>query len=87
MPCLSRRATASRFLIEMGAPYESYRERVRGLLLTLGIGLPLVIVVAVAGGYWIMRRALKPLDEIASGAERITSRNLSERLPGAANGR
>jgi heavy metal sensor kinase len=28
-----------------------------------------------------MRRALRPLDEIASGAERITSRSLSERLP------
>jgi heavy metal sensor kinase len=33
-----------------------------------------------------MRRALRPLDEIASGAERITSRNLSERLPAVHSG-
>ncbi len=71
----------SRFLIETGAPYESIENTLRGLLLTLAIGLPVVIAVAVMGGYWIMRHALRPLDEIASGAERITSRNLSERLP------
>lgn len=71
----------SRFVIESGAPYDSIENVLRGLLLTLAAALPVMIVVAVAGGYWIMRRALWPLDEIASGAERITSRNLSERLP------
>jgi heavy metal sensor kinase len=76
----------SRFLIESGAPYDAIENVLRGLLLTLMIALPVVIAVAVAGGYWIMRRALRPLDEITSGAERITSRNLSERLPAAQTG-
>ncbi|MGH9769111.1 MAG: sensor histidine kinase [Blastocatellia bacterium] len=71
----------SRFLIETGVSSESIEDTLRGLLLTLAVGLPVVIAVAVIGGYWIMRHALRPLDEIASGAEQITSRNLSERLP------
>lgn len=71
----------SRFVIESGAPDDSIENVLRGLLLTLAVALPVVIAVAVAGGYGIMRRALRPLDEIAGSAERITSRNLSERLP------
>ncbi|MBS1808629.1 MAG: heavy metal sensor histidine kinase [Acidobacteria bacterium] len=71
----------SQFVIENGASDDSIENVLRGLLLTLTIALPVVITVAVAGGYWIMRRALRPLDEIASGAERITSHNLGERLP------
>jgi len=76
----------SRFVIESGVSYESIEDTLRGLLLTLAAGLPVVIAVAVMGGYWIMRHALRPLDEIASGAERITSRNLSERLPAPHSG-
>jgi heavy metal sensor kinase len=76
----------SRFLIETGAPNEPIEDALHGLLLTLAIGLPVVIAIAVMGGYWIMRRALRPLDEIARGAERITSRSLSERLPVAHSG-
>ena len=59
----------SRFVIESGAPYDSIENVLRGLLLTLAVALPVMIAVAVAGGYWIMRRALWPLDEIASSAE------------------
>lgn len=76
----------SRFLIEVGAPYDSVEDVLRGLLLALAVGLPVCIAVAAAGGYWIMRRALRPLDEVAGGAERITSRNLNERLPVAKTG-
>ena len=75
-----------RFLIESGAPYNSIEDALRGLLLTLALGLPAVIAIAVGGGYWIMRRALRPLDEIAGGAKRITSRNLNERLPAPHSG-
>jgi heavy metal sensor kinase len=75
-----------RYVIETGALYDSIEHTLRGLLLSLAVALPLMIAVAAAGGYWIMRRALRPLDEIASGAERITSRNLGERLPGPRSG-
>ncbi len=38
------------------------------------------------GGYLLMRNALRPMDQIATTAERITSRNLNERLPVAPTG-
>jgi heavy metal sensor kinase len=43
--------------------------------------MPFVVSLAVAGGYWLMRRSLAPVDEITKRAEGITSTNLSERLP------
>lgn len=75
-----------RFLIETGAPYDQIEAVLRGLLLTLALGLPAVVGVAIAGGYFVMRRALRPVDELTRSAERITSRNLGERLPVARTG-
>jgi heavy metal sensor kinase len=76
----------SRFLIEVGAAYEQVEAVLRGLLIALALGLPLSVAVVVGGGYLLMRRALKPVDEIARGAEQITSRNLGLRLPVADTG-
>src|SRR5262245_42304647 len=73
--------TGNRYLIEAGAPYEQVESVLHGLLLSLGIAFPLIVAVAIGGGYLFMRNALKPLDEVATTAERITSRNLNERLP------
>ncbi|SEG72130.1 heavy metal sensor kinase [Bryocella elongata] len=42
---------------------------------------PLLLIVAMAGGYWISRRALSPVDRITATARSIGIRNLSERLP------
>jgi heavy metal sensor kinase len=49
----------------------------RGVLLLL---IPLLLLVASAGGYWMSRRALAPVVRITQTAERIGSRNLSSRL-------
>ncbi len=76
----------SRFLIEVGASYKHVEDALHGLALALALGLPLTIAAAITGGYWLTRRALKPVDEITRSAERITSRNLSERLPGTRTG-
>jgi heavy metal sensor kinase len=45
-----------------------------------------MIVVAVSGGYVLVKRALAPVERIASKAERITHHNLAERLPVARSG-
>lgn len=71
----------NRFLIESGARYNQIEVVLHGLLLTLAIYMPFVVSLAVAGGYWLMRRSLAPVDEITKRAEGITSTNLSERLP------
>jgi len=71
----------NRFIIESGAPYHQIEVVLHGLLLTFAIYMPFVVSLAVAGGYWLMRRSLQPVDEITKRAEGITSTNLSERLP------
>ena len=79
--------TGSPYLIQAGTPYEQVESVLRQLLLSLAIALPAIIGIAVAGGgYLFMRRAIRPLDEIATTAERITSRSLNERVPVAATG-
>jgi heavy metal sensor kinase len=76
----------SLFLVEAGAPLKQSENVLHGLLLAFAVGLPLVVAVAIAGGYLLMRRALAPVGEITRTAEQITSRNLSERLPEAKTG-
>jgi heavy metal sensor kinase len=59
-------------------------ERLRGQLwevfVVLAFGLPVVVVLAGAGGYVLARRALAPIDRLASEARRITAERLHERL-------
>lgn len=69
------------FLVESGIPLERTQVVLHGLLLTLAIYTPFIVFLAVAGGYWLMRRSLEPVDQITERAEGITSNNLSERLP------
>jgi heavy metal sensor kinase len=74
------------FLVEVGAPYWQIEKVLHGLLLAFGLGLPLALAGAAGGGYLLMRGALRPVDEITRTAERITSRDLAERLPVAETG-
>ena len=69
------------FLIEVGASSREIHGVLHGLVLTLVLGMPLIITAAVIGGVLMMKRALRPLDEITHTAETITSRNFGERLP------
>ena len=50
------------------------------VLVVLVFGLPLVVVLAGVGGYVLARRALTPIDQLASDARRITAERLHERL-------
>ena len=53
-----------------------------GLLQILLFSLvPVVIAIACAGGAWLSRRALKPVDDITAAAQSISIENLSQRLP------
>lgn len=47
----------------------------------LGLGLPLGAVAAAAAGYSLARRALAPVDRLATRASAITADRLGERLP------
>src|SRR6185369_4760939 len=63
--------TGQRYMIEVGAPYEQIEIVLYGLLLALALGFPLTVIVAVSGGYVLMRKALNPIDAITHTAEQI----------------
>jgi heavy metal sensor kinase len=75
-----------RFLVETGALLDEVQQDLRQWLIFLIVGLPVVAAIAVAGGFFLIKRALTPVDRIAASAERIGSHNLSERLPVAKSG-
>ena len=53
----------------------------RDARLALGVGLPLVILLASAGGWWLAGRGLAPVDVMSRRAREIGATNLHERLP------
>ena len=42
---------------------------------------PMLLLISSAGGYWVSRRALKPVDRITATARSISISNISERIP------
>jgi heavy metal sensor kinase len=74
------------YLVEVGASAQPIETMLNHLRLLLGIGLPLVVLVAAAGGSMLVKRALTPVEKIAGKAELISQHNLSERLPVARTG-
>ncbi len=75
-----------RYLVETGAPMDEVQADLRSWLILLLAMLPVVAGIALGGGYVLVKRALEPVDGIAASAERISSHNLSERLPVARTG-
>ncbi len=74
------------YLIEFGELLDPMETMLDRLFLQLSLGLPVAILVAVAGGWLLVRRALTPVEQITRAAEHITQYNLSERLPVAQTG-
>ena len=56
------------------------RRTLRSLLVTLLVGVPLVVVLAGFGGYFLAARALAPIDKIARTAREISANELATRL-------
>jgi heavy metal sensor kinase len=71
----------SRFLVESGASYRQIDQVLDALLWMFGTLIPFIVSVIAVAGYWLMRKALRPVDEITKTARTMTSTNLSERLP------
>jgi heavy metal sensor kinase len=69
------------YLVEAGAPMDDVQADLRKWLVFLAVLLPIIALLGLGGGYVLVKRALSPVDRIAGSAERITSHNLSERLP------
>jgi heavy metal sensor kinase len=74
------------YLVEFGALLDPVETMLDHLFLQLALGLPLAVGIVTAGGFWLVRRALTPVEQITRAAEQITQHNLSERLPVAKTG-
>ena len=68
-------------VLQVGASEGAMRQELRELLLVLLLGLPLSVVAAGLGGYWLARGALAPVNRMAERARAITAERLGERLP------
>ncbi len=67
--------------IQIGAPLRSFYEMLDAFLWTAMLVSPVLLLWASAGGYWMSRRALQPVDEITRTAQTISEKDLSRRLP------
>ena len=74
------------FLVEVGVPFAPVSTMLGHLFVQLSFGLPLALLIAILGGYFLVRRSLRPVEQIAQKAEQITHHNLSDRLPLADTG-
>ncbi len=68
------------FRVRVAAPLESTELTLRRLRDVLLWAAPLVLLIGSLGGYWMSRRALRPVDAITRAAKSIGIENLSERL-------
>jgi heavy metal sensor kinase len=66
---------------ELGLPIDNLYETLDHLAWTVALASPLVLLLASAGGYWMSRHALAPVDRITRTAQTIGAHNLDQRLP------
>jgi heavy metal sensor kinase len=71
----------SKWIVEVGTSAAPIEETLQSLGAALVAGFALAIVLAVAGGWILVRRALRPVEKITRSAEEITFQNTSQRLP------
>jgi heavy metal sensor kinase len=67
-------------MLRVSRSEDRLRTQLWEVLVVLVLGLPVVVALAGVGGYVLARRALTPIDQLASEARRITADRLHERL-------
>jgi two-component system, OmpR family, heavy metal sensor histidine kinase CusS len=67
--------------IVLGFLLTELHEIVQDLLVAYGLSLPIVLIVAALGGWWVAGRALAPLRELTAAAESIRADHLDRRIP------
>jgi heavy metal sensor kinase len=76
MPGISVKSAA----LAVGRSTGDIEQALDGLIRTLLIAVPLTLLVAGAGGVFLARRALKPVDDIAKTARQIGETDLTQRI-------
>src|SRR5690606_14771954 len=68
------------YTVQVAAPLRDLRQGLNDALWVLLPMFPLGLLLASAGGYWMSRRALEPVDQITQAARQIGADNLARRL-------
>ena len=79
-----RRASIERgadYVVVLGGPMESLDAELASLRRILAYIVPLALIIAGFGGWFLARRSLSPVVSMADRARQIGGENLSERLP------
>jgi signal transduction histidine kinase len=74
------RVNGQPYTVQVAAPMHEAFEAIEAFGLILVLMVPVLLIGATAGGYWISKRALDPVDEISRAAQRISIENLTDRL-------
>jgi heavy metal sensor kinase len=75
------RTPSGDYLIEVGVATQAMQETLAHLIILLVLLIPALIVCAAAGGYFLVNRALRPVDRLSRTAEQLSLQDLSLRLP------
>ncbi len=70
-----------RALVRVGVDMARFDEDNRQYRNALLLAAPIALLLLAASGYWLAKRALRPIERITEKAARITARGLHERIP------
>jgi heavy metal sensor kinase len=68
------------YSVEVAAPMDDFNASLERFRSLMTFSLPILLLLAIGGGYWLSRRALRPVDEITRTANSISIDSLSDRL-------
>ncbi|OHB82005.1 MAG: hypothetical protein A2W31_05290 [Planctomycetes bacterium RBG_16_64_10] len=68
------------WLVQVGVSLADYRHELAELGMVLVMILPVGLLAAVGGGYWLAGRSLAPVQRITSTAQAISAKSLSQRV-------
>jgi heavy metal sensor kinase len=67
-------------IVQVGTSLEDFDETMRKLFIIMIIGIPTSIAVSIVGGYFLAKKAFRPVDQIRKAAVKITLSNLGEKI-------
>jgi heavy metal sensor kinase len=70
-----------RFLVAAAYPLHGNSETMQAVGTTYAIAIPLLLLIAAVGGYFLASRSLAPVAAMSARAAEISATNLNERLP------
>jgi len=73
--------TGQDYFVRIAYPLQPIDEMFETLRLFLLIGIPLVVAVSAAGGWWLARGSLQPVAGVTQAARQISARGLNQRIP------